>query len=737
MFPIETLVADVERVTYYNAENGYAVIKVRAEGRYPKAVAKDGTIAVVGYMPEFKAGERVEFRGSWIEDRKYGTQFKADISLPVPPSTREGLIAFLGSGVVKGIGPKSAEKIVSHFGDATLSILEKEPERIREVPGLKRELAQELIRRWPETQSVRNSLIYLQGYGISSRMAHRILDHYGTATVSKVREDPYQLADDVYGIGFMRADDIARAMGLPTDAPERIRAGLSYALQSMTLDGHTYAPRSILVTKAAELLKVENTARIEAVLAQQLFNDALISEKTRSQSIGDDAIYLPEYFTAETDVAHRIRKMTSSEKLTPVQRGLKATRWDALLRDLTVRNSVDLTRQQGDAVHAALKHPLSVLTGGPGTGKTTTLRMLIEALKTLDLPFALASPTGRAARRLAEATGHEARTLHRLLGFSPTEGGFSHDEESPLEVAMLIVDETSMLDLLLFDAVMRALPHDAHLVLVGDVDQLPSVGAGNVLKDIIASGVAHVTRLNTIFRQANHSFIVSNAHRINAGEMPVLDKASEDFYFFGAEDPEKAAELVVDVVVRKMPQKFGAHPLRDVQVISPMYRGPAGVNALNEALQAALNSGHQHAEVRFGQRVFRPNDRVMQTRNNYDKEVFNGDIGIITAVDIDDRRLDVTFDNLETYYEGDELDELILAYCISTHRSQGSEYSYVVMPVLSQHYMMLQRNLLYTAITRARKGVVLVGSRKAIYTAVNNNRVSERYSRLAERIAAQ
>jgi exodeoxyribonuclease V alpha subunit len=730
MINLEMLTGTVERVTYFNPENGYSVIKIQPDGKYPSAAARDGTIAVVGTMPEIGVGETVQFTGSWIDDPRYGKQFRAETVTPIMPSSTDGIVAYLSSGLVRGIGPKTAEKIVDHFGDKTIHILDNEPDKLYDIPGIKRELIRGLVRAWSENQSVRQTMIFLQGYGVTSRMAARIHKHYGAETINKVTQDPFSLADEVFGIGFIRADEIARSMGVDADDHNRIRAGLHFALGQMTKDGHTYAPRGELVAKAVELLKITNAERVQAVLSQELFRGDLISDIMRD---GTEAIYLQLYYFSERGSAERLRTLAGMPS--KIMESADEVDWNPFLSQLAKANEVSLTPQQQGAVQAALRNKVSVLTGGPGTGKTTTLRMVIGALEDLDFDFALASPTGRAAKRLSEATGYPASTIHRLLGYSPQEG-FTRDEENPLEIDMLIVDEASMIDILLCYDLLKALRPETHLMLVGDIDQLPSVGAGNVLRDVIDSQIAHVTRLEMIFRQSEDSHIVVNAHRINNGEAPFMNNQSRDFFFFGEEDPVLAAELVVNIVQNRLPSKFGIDPIDDVQVIAPMYRGPIGVNALNEALQKALNGDKRKAEKQIGGRLFRAGDKVMQTRNNYDKEVFNGDIGRITAIDFEDGSVEVVIDGRYIYYDWIETEELMHAYCISTHRSQGSEYPVVVMPLMTQHYMMLQRNLLYTAVTRAKQLVVLVGSRRAVHLAVKNNKVSERYTGLLQRLKA-
>ena len=725
---MDTLNGSVERITFYNPENGYTVVKITPDGAFQRdAAARDGTITVVGAMPELNTGETVEFSGEWVQDPRYGLQFRAETVTPIVPTSKQGLINYLSSGIVRGIGPRTAERIVKHFGEDTLRVLNEEPERLGEI--IKASLARQLAESWQENQSVRQVMIFLQGFGVTSKMARRIYEQFGTLTVQVVQGDPYVLADEVFGIGFVKADQIALNMGMSADSPQRMKAGLSYALSQLAQDGHVYAPRDVLLNKTAELLRIEHSDTLETVLNQQILAGDLIADE--SVTTAEPAIYLPVFYHAEKNASARLRTISNTpSSLTEMGKTLD---WPKLLAELARHSDIRLTEQQQGAVRAAFAHKVSVLTGGPGTGKTTTLRMVIEALATLDCSFALCSPTGRAARRLAEATNCEASTIHRLLRFSPGEG-FQYDEDEPLEIDMLVIDESSMVDLLLFHQVLRALKPQTHLLLVGDVDQLPSVGAGNVLRDVIDSGVAHVTRLDAIFRQSEDSHIVLNAHRINNGDMPLTDNQSSDFYFFAEDDPTGCASLIVNIVQQRLPDKFDFDPIRDVQVIAPMYRGPAGVNNLNDALQRALNGDRRTAEKQLGGRVFRVGDKVMQTRNNYDKDVFNGDIGRIHAIDFEGGGFEVVMDDRFLYYEWHETEDLMHAYCISTHRSQGSEYPVVVMPRLTQHYMMLQRNLLYTAITRARQMVVLVGTRRAVYMAVQNNKVAERYTGLVTRL---
>jgi exodeoxyribonuclease V alpha subunit len=653
---------------------------------------------------------------------------------PIIPSSEEGIVNYLSSGLVKGIGPRTAQKIYDHFGEDTLKILERDPSRLDEVYGLKTDLAKKLITAWAENQAVRQTMIYLQGYGISSKMAVHIHNEYGAETVAKVKENPYRLADDVFGIGFIKADAIAQKMGTAIDSPNRVRAGLYFTLNKLASEGHTYAPRELLLDTAVELLKVDNRTLIDTTLEQELKVGELHTEAFSGDGMPPQAIYLPVYYASERGAARLLRTIADSPS--SLIGAWKTVKWPTFLAELARKNNVSLTDQQQGAVKAALTSKVSVLTGGPGTGKTTTLQMVINGLDSAKRSFKLASPTGRAAKRLSEATGHPASTIHRMLGYAP-DGGFLIDEDEPLAADMVIVDEASMIDLVLFYHLLKAIPANTHLMLVGDVDQLPSVGAGNVLRDVIESGLAHVTRLDTIFRQSEDSLIVVNAHKVNHGEAPQINNKSADFFFFREEDPQAAAELVVDIVQNRLPEKFGVDPMDDIQVIAPMYRGPAGVNALNDMLQMALNSSSSKAEKRIAGRLFRAGDKVMQIKNNYEKEVFNGDIGRIRGIDFDFNLIEVVMDGRIVEYDYTEAEELTHAYCISTHRSQGAEYPVVVIPLLTQHYMMLQRNLLYTAITRAKQTCVLVGAHKAIHMAVQNNKVSERYSGLLARLKGE
>ncbi len=730
----EQIEGSIERVTFYSEDSGYSVLKVKPEQRYPQAQARDGTIAVVGTMPQLGEGENAQFIGDWTTHPQYGLQFQAQQAIPLPPQTAQGIVNYLSSGIIKGIGPATAQKIVTTFGQRTIEILDEEPQRIHEVRGLKPQLAKKLIDIWADNRVMRNVMIYLQGLGISAKIAKRIYERYGATTQFVIDQNPYQLADDVFLIGFRKADQIARNMGLGRADMHRLRAGLLYALNELAREGHSYAPRELLLEKAAELLDVADDAALGQALQEQTSHNALRQDTLQPAPVGQaiDAIYLPHFFRAESESARLLASLAQCKS--QIIADHRKTDWNAYLKDLSESNQAQLSPQQQNAVRAALTSKLSVLTGGPGTGKTTTLQMLIHALDAGRYKYSLASPTGRAAKRLGEATGKEASTIHRLLSFSPEDGGFEHDEDNPLPAEMVVIDEASMLDLRLFYSLLRALQPTAHLLLVGDIDQLPSVGAGNVLRDVIDSGIAKVTRLDQIFRQDDSSHIVSNAHRINQGAQPYTDNHSKDFFFFNIEAPEAVAEQIVLLVRDKLPAREQLDAVRDIQVIAPMYRGAAGVHNLNSRLQAELNGDIRTAELKLGNCVFRVGDKVMQTRNNYDKDVFNGDIGFIHSIDPLDKSLQISMDGKLVNYEAMDLDNLMHAYCISTHRSQGSEYPAVVMPVLTQHWMMLQRNLIYTAITRAKRLVVLVGTRHALRIAVENNKVAQRHSGLLHRL---
>lgn len=735
----------MERVTYYNEENGYSVIRLNVEGH-------SNLVTVVGNLPEVQPGESLRLEGSWTKHPQYGRQFKAEWCQQILPATVEGLKAYLGSGMIKGVGPVTAKRIVQRFGVDTLRVLDEKPERLREALGVGPKRAAAIAQAWDEQMQIREVMMFLQSHGVSTNLAVKIYKAYGDDALGVVQEDPYRMARDIWGVGFKTADKVAQDLGLPHDAPSRVQAGVAYALSQLADEGHVYAPEGRLVSEASPLLEVEPNLIRDAIRALDA-EDVLRRETLRYSdlhSLGDagdgapddtqireeQAVYLAPFYYGEVGVTNRLRDLLDdpSTRLAP----FRSVDWASLLRQITRHGALDLSSEQRRAVGTALTNKVTVLTGGPGTGKTVTVRTVIAALEAFHRSYALCAPTGRAAKRLSEATDRPAKTVHRLLEYSP-QRGFQRNEEKPLDVDCLIVDEASMLDLLLTNHLLKAVDSAAHVLFVGDVDQLPSVGAGDVLRDIIASERVALVKLTKIFRQAANSGIVVNAHRINRGEFPILNEF-EDFYYFSKADPVEAAALLVDIVKHRIPRNFGLDALDDVQVMAPMYRGACGVSNLNEILQEALNPpSPRKQEKRVGGRIFRVGDKVMQTRNNYDKDVYNGDIGRVAGIDSRDQTMTVRTDEGSgesrlVRYDWTELDELEHAFAISVHKSQGSEYTAVVLPILTQHYLLLQRNLLYTAVTRARKLVVLVGTRKAIWIAIKSHKVAERHSGLSVRL---
>ncbi len=728
----DELQGSVERITYYNEENGYSVIRLSVRG-HPDLVT------VVGNLPEVQPGESLRLEGRWTTHPQYGRQFSAEWCEQVLPATVEGIKAYLGSGMIRGVGPVTARRIVQRFGVDTLHLLDEDPDKLQEIPGVGPKRAASVAEAWEEQKRIREVMMFLHGHGVSTNLAVKIYKAYGDDALQVVREDPYRLARDIWGVGFKTADKVAQDLGLPQDAPARVQAGVAYALSQLADEGHVYVPEEELVEEAVPLLEVNQELIRQAI--RELDADAVVERETLvypsvddvapSQVREEEAVYLAPFYYGEIGVTNRLRELLDdpSTRLAP----FRSMDWDALLAQITRDSAIELSSEQQRAVRTALRNKVTVLTGGPGTGKTVTVRTVIAALEAMRRKYALCAPTGRAAKRLSEATSRPAKTVHRLLEYSP-QHGFQRNEEYPLEVDCLIVDEASMLDLLLTNRLLKAVNSAAHVLFVGDADQLPSVGAGDVLRDIIASERVAVIRLTEIFRQAADSGIVVNAHRINRGEFPILNEFG-DFYFFSKEDPAEAADLLVDVVKRRVPHKFGLDPFDDVQVMAPMYRGECGVSNLNDKLQQALNpSAPRKQEKRVGGRVFRVGDKVMQIRNNYDKDVYNGDIGRLTRIDTVDQTMTIRIDERAVVYDWTELEEVVHAFAISVHKSQGSEYTAVVLPILTQHYLLLQRNLLYTAVTRAKSLVILVGTRKAIWIAVKNDQVSERHSGLSVRL---
>ena len=705
----------VDRITFQNEENGYTVARLQVEG---SAAYNDRLATIVGEMLSINPGETVVLEGEWITHKQYGAQFKIESYQTIYPSTVEGMRRYLGSGLIKGVGPVTAKRIVDHFGEEALDVIEGEPERLVEVEGLGTKRAKWIIKAWEDQREIHNVMLFLQSHEVGTGYAVKIWKRYGHEAVELIQENPYRLSVDVWGIGFLTADRIAQKMGIPAHSDRRIQAGLLHVLnEAADKEGHVFLPEDALIESCAEALDVPVDA-IAPCVAQLLSEESIV--------VNDERVYLPHLYYAEQGAA------TRCYQLSQVQR-IELGNIPAEIEAIEQRDGVTFAPRQKLALEKALSHNLLVLTGGPGTGKTTTIKGLIALLEARKKKIALAAPTGRAAKRMSEATGYEAKTIHRLLEFSPSEMAFKKKFKNPLEIEALIVDEISMVDTVLMNSLLRAVPISASVVLVGDVDQLPSVGAGNVLKDVIASGIVEVVELNEIFRQAQTSCIITNAHAINLGEMPdVRNDRDADFFFLEVSEPDQVVETICGLCAARLPHTYRLNSIEDIQVLVPMYRGETGANNLNQVLQDKLNPRGQ--EMTRGGIRFRVGDKVMQVRNNYDRDVFNGDIGRVHG--IEDDILHVRFQDRVLEYEFSELDELVLAYAMSVHKSQGAEFRAVVMPLTTQHYMMLQRNLLYTAITRARELVILVGTKQALGMAVRNNRVAERHTTLSQRIRA-
>ena len=706
--PATLLRCVVERITYQNPENGYSVLKVKVKGY-------NDLVTLVGNLLEVPVGSVLLCRGEWKVDKRYGSQFVAATWEETMPATVYGIEKYLGSGLVKGIGPRFARAIVQRFGTETIDIIETEIERLYEVPNIGRKRVAKIRESWEKQKDIKNVMLFLQGYGVSTAYAAKIYREYGKESIDKVRENPYRLADDIWGIGFKTADGIAAKMGYGKEDPRRCRSGILYTLGQLSDEGHVYAGEEQLVKTAGQLLEAGETA-IRDTLAGMLQAEDLILDK--------DAIYLPPFYHAECGTSRRLRDLAQS-----TGRSLFDGLFDP--SSLTAETGIEYDEVQLAAIRQAVTSKVMVLTGGPGTGKTTTTQGIIAALKKAGLRVLLAAPTGRAAKRMSEATGMEAKTIHRLLEYNPQDG-YKRNDENPLEGDALIVDECSMIDILLMNNLLKAVPVGMRLVFVGDIDQLPSVGAGNVLRDIIDSQRIPVVRLVRIFRQAQKSRIVMNAHTINQGRFPDTSNGRDtDFFFMREDDPERAAETIVRLVKERLPRAYRESPDR-IQVLTPMQRGVVGAANLNLLLQQALNPSGP--SLGRGGYTYRQGDRVMQLRNNYDKDVFNGDLGYIREVDTEERTLKVDFDGKWVEYDVTELDELTLAYATTIHKAQGSEYPIVVMPVLMTHYVMLQRNLIYTGITRTKKICVLIGAAKALAYAVRNVSVLKRNTSLRERL---
>ncbi|MET0743472.1 MAG: ATP-dependent RecD-like DNA helicase [Microvirga sp.] len=715
---VEALAGTVERVTFHNADNGFCVLRVKARGR------RD-LVTVVGHAPAIGAGEWVTATGIWLSDRTHGLQFKANVLTATAPTGVEGIEAYLASGQMRGIGPAMAKRIVAAFGEGTFEIIEAAPGRLTEVAGIGPRRAATIVAGWAEQKAVREIMIFLHAHGVGTARAVRIFKTYGHDAIAVMTENPYRLARDVRGIGFRTADAIAARLGVEKTSPDRLRAGVTFALQTGTDEGHCGLPVDMLVGLAEKLLEVD-AALIRTAIAAELRGPDVLADTIE----GEACIFLKGLYGAERAIAERLRERAAEPPPWPAIDLERALPW------VEAKTGKVLSPSQHAAVGLVLGAKVAVMTGGPGVGKTSTLDTLLRILSAKGVRVLLAAPTGRAAKRMAEQTGLEAKTIHRLLEIDPKHGGFSRNEDNPLDCDLLVIDETSMVDVPLMNALTRAIPPGAGLLLVGDVDQLPSVGPGQVLADLIRSGLIPVARLTEVFRQAAESRIVVNAHRINRGLMPEPPEPGDlsDFYVIEIADPEEGVAKLIEVVTRRIPRRFGLDPVRDIQVLCPMNRGVLGARNLNHELQRVLNPNPASSVERFGWR-FSPGDRVMETQNDYDRDVFNGDLGTVDRIDAEEGAVVVRFDEREVIYPFGELDTLAPAFATTIHKSQGSEYPAVVIPVTTQHYTMLARNLLYTGVTRGRRLVVLVAQKRALGMAVRGGQGKRRWTKLKEWLA--
>ena len=721
------LSGQIERITFANEDNGYTIAKVKVRG-------KKDLVTVVGNLMAPMPGEILDMRGEWTIHPKFGEQFKVAHFKTKVPATIHGIQKYLGSGLIKGLGPVMAERIVERFGEKTLDVIENQIGRLADIKGIGKKSLANIAKAWEAQKEIRDVMIFLQSHGVSATYATKIFKRYGDRSIAVVKKNPYRLATDIFGIGFLKADHIAKELGFSNDANVRMEAGVLYALYQLSEDGHVFFPYEPLIERCREILSVEREPIVGAI--GRLHADKQIVIEDINEDIQDftenqKAVYLTRYHQCETGVANRLKALLSTPKPMRAVDSARAIQW---VQD---QLSFQPAEKQQDAIRYALDNKVLVLTGGPGTGKTTIIKAILKIFSQMKVHIMLAAPTGRAAKRMSEMTGHPAKTIHRLLEYSIHKLGFQRHENNPLECDVLIVDETSMIDTVLMYHLLKAVPATASCIFVGDVNQLPSVGPGNVLKDLIASGAVAVIELVEIFRQAKSSRIIVNAHKINSGELPIIDRSEisdpqNDFYFIEQEDPQKVLDIIIELAHTRISQRFGFDAINDIQVLTPMHKGIVGAVNLNNQLQTVLNPGS--GGIVRGDRTFRVNDKVMQIRNNYDKEVFNGDIGRISAIESEERRITACFDNRQVVYDISELDEMVLAYAVSVHKSQGSEYPVVILPILTQHYILLQRNLIYTAVTRGRHLVVMVGSRKALAIGVNNNQIQQRFARLRYRL---
>ncbi|WDN89060.1 exodeoxyribonuclease V alpha subunit [Desulfosarcina sp. BuS5] len=714
----------IERITYCNEENGFTIARLKVFGQ------RD-LVTVVGNLMSPTPGAILKMEGEWSVHPKFGEQFKVVNYKTDVPATLYGIKKYLGSGLIKGIGPVMAGRIVKRFSKKTINIIEHNIEKLVEVDGIGKKRVAMIEKAWEEQKEIRDVMLFLQTHGVSSGYAVKIFREYGNNSVLVVTENPYRLAEDIYGIGFITADTIAEKLGFSKDSEQRIEAGILYVLHQLSDEGHVYYPYEELIKKSREILTVERDVVVDAIAAIAV-NKKIVIEDLNSGiekfAVNNKAVYLAKFYLCETRIAGMIKRLVFSPGC------MRSIDIDSAVAWVQEQLSIQLAEKQIEAVAGSCENKMMIITGGPGTGKTTIINAILKIFSKITGRIMLAAPTGRAAKRMSETTGYGAKTIHRLLEYSFANGGFQKNEKKTLNCDLLIIDEASMIDTVIMYHLLKAIPPEATFILVGDVNQLPSVGAGNILNDIIGSGLVPVVKLNEIFRQARESRIIVNAHRINKGMMPYLiskDKKN-DFYFIEQEDPERVLDIILRLVKDRVPSSFGFDSVNDIQVLSPMHRGVAGAANLNIKLQEALNSSG--TGIIRGSRNFRVNDKVMQVRNNYDKNVFNGDIGRIIRVSTEDQEVTISFDGRRITYDFNDLDELVLAYAVSVHKSQGSEYPVVVIPVLTQHYMLLQRNLIYTAVTRGRRLVVIVGTKKAMAIAVKNDKTHRRYTYLKERL---
>lgn len=717
LHPQESLSGLIERVTFHNSENGFCVLKVKTKGH------KD-LVVVIGSCAAVTAGEWIQADGIWIQDRQYGQQFKATSLKMTPPTTLEGIEKCLGSGMIKGIGPVYASKLVNAFGENVFTIIEQDPGQLKTVPGIGPYRLDKIIKGWSAQKSIRDIMLFLHSHGISTARAVRIYKTYGDNAINLIQENPYRLAQDIMGIGFVSADKIALSLGIEKSSILRARAGISYALSKSLDDGHCGLPTPALLASCQKLLEIDASI-IDQALLLELEKGTVTKDTVKSV----ECIFLTGLYLAEKGIAERLQALTQNPLPWPEINADKAIHW------VEEKHNITLSESQKQALKQTLLSKVIIITGGPGVGKTTLLRSLLKIIKAKNMNIVLGAPTGRAAKRLSEATGLEAKTVHRLLEMNPMAGGFSRNDQKPLVAEMVVIDEVSMLDVPLFYALLKAIPPHAALLLVGDADQLPSVGPGQVLADLIASKKLPCIHLTEVFRQAATSNIISVAHTINRGILPKLQGygSSSDFFFIESNEPEEALNLIIDLTTRRLPQKLSLSPLNDIQILCPMARGLVGSRTLNMELQKALNPPNENSIQKFGWE-FSVNDKVMQIQNNYQKEVFNGDVGIIKHIDKEEGEVIITFDGRDVTYDIHEMDEVVLSYATTIHKSQGSEYPVVIIPLMTQHYTMLQKNLVYTAITRGKNLVILVGQKKAVAIAVKNNKAQKRWSTLEGRL---